>query len=499
MVTVRQVQTNSMWSLITFGTSFVFSAIFTVILPNVLAVEQYGEYGYYFRVFSWIGSLGVLFIPVALFRYLPELESLCSGNKPVVQQLLLYCFKRQMLVSLVVMVAGACYLWFERETFGNSNYIIAGTMILVASWLMTVQALGRSYLEGLQQYRKYARIGFISSLTKITALVVLLVLGLKSAVNCFSVIMIEQFVMVVLVTLVVIKQWYPGKGCLTQYRSVLDRMGDYGLSMGVGSGFSLITWGYVEVFMIKALYRGSDVMEQLGYYCLAISLSTILVRIMRNITNPLTTFFVHHCVKGNLEVVQRAVKKSMVFTMLFGGGAMFLLFLFSADIFSLFFPIDMEPARMPLLILLIPSFALVLTLPLGSLQFAFEQQKFLMWSNIVAAIINLILDLVIIPTHGAIGAALINAVVQSLACFSGMVYLLISKKMVMPYWEIVKILLIFAVTGVVCYCLDGICGKILNMIITVFCFLGCISLSGLVKVVKRNGLVPSFDICLIGK
>ena len=446
MVTARQVITNSIWSALAFGVSFGVSIVLAFILPHVLGKEEYGRYGYYFRVFSWINAISILFVPPAVLRYGSELR---GGNNGLhLRKLLKWGYKYQLRISLAVTAGAILYLWLTE--FSDKNYLTASVVVLVTGFISGLHPVGRSYLEANQQFRLYSRITLWSSLVKLTVLAILFIYGTDKASWFFLIILSEHFILLVLTLYVnwIYRNDKPvGESVVKKLdaSSFAARVKDYGLTMGMSGMFSMITWGYIEVFFIKQLYRKGDMLSELSYYCLAVSISTLMVRVLNNINKPLLTFFVHHKVSERDDVVEKGFMKSLIiFTMTGGAGCVFL-YLFSSELFDLVFPVEMSKARLPFMILLIPSFVLCMLLPLGPLQQAYEAHRFLLWTSIIAAIFNLALDVIMIPEYGAVGAAIVNGVIQSSICIGGVIYLYYKKGLKLPFIGIGKLFCCFAV------------------------------------------------------
>ncbi len=466
MVTARQVIRNSIWSALAFGISFGVSILLAFILPHMLGKEEYGRYGYYFRIFSWINAISILFVPPALLRYGSELRG--YNNTLQLRKLLRWGYKYQLWISITVTFGAVLYLW--QTEFSDSSYLTASILVLLSGFISGFHLVGRSYLEANQRFRLCSRITLWSSIVKLTVLVLLFFSGAQKAYCFFSIILAEHIVLLVLTLYANLlynktKQGEMLEGKKLNACEFSGRVKDYGLTMGAAGLFSMVAWGYIEVFFIKQLYSKEDMLSELSYYCLAVSISTLMLRVLNNINKPLLTFFVHHKVTDRGDVVEKGFMKSLIiFTMTGGAGCIFL-YLFSGELFDLVFPVEMAKARLPFIILLVPSFILCMLMPLGPLQQAYEAHKFLLWINVIAAILNLTLDMLLIPEYGAVGAAIVNSVVQTSISIGGVIYLQHKKILKLPVGGICRLFCCFALLILSVNCLKSIVSSLVLLVL----------------------------------
>ena len=444
MVTTRQLIANSIWSSVSFVIHFGIGMLLTFVLPHLLGKEEYGRYGYYFRIFAWTSSLSILFVPPAILRYGSELRGI---GGVYCNKLLFKGYKYQLFISIFVTLCTLIYLCLFK--FNDKNYLIASIIILACGFTSSFAIVGRSFLEANQKFRLISRLTLWSAIFKLLTLVVLFIVGSKEASWFLTILLVENFVLLLLTFIVIKSEVSYSSSVIVQpaewLRDFTARIKDYSLTTGVSGLFSLVTWGYIEVVLIKLLYTKKDVLSELSYYCLAVSITTLMVRVVSNVNKPLLTFFVHHKVSGREDILEKGFMKSLlVFTMTGGAGCVFL-YMFSNELFLYVFPVEMMKAREPFVIMLIPSMLLCMCLALGPLQQACELHKMLLWVNVISAILNLVLDVFLIPKYGAVGAAMVNCIIQSLSVLFSVAYQHFVEKTKLPFVSFAKLAVIFVI------------------------------------------------------
>jgi O-antigen/teichoic acid export membrane protein len=109
---------------------------------------------------------------------------------------------------------------------------------------------------------------------------------------------------------------------------------------------------------------------------------------------------------------------------------------------------DFSRAGSVLLVLLLPFPLLPLGITSDALLFGLGRLRFLVLAGLIAAALNLALDFLLIPAHGAIGAAWANAGAQAVGAAAGLVY---AARMLRPldvaWGALARALVVAAATG----------------------------------------------------
>ena len=78
-------------------------------------------------------------------------------------------------------------------------------------------------------------------------------------------------------------------------------------------------------------------------------------------------------------------------------------------------------------------------------------QSFILKLASIAAVINIVLDMIFIPYYGAVGAAASNAIAQIIGVISGTFYLVNTKKMNFPWKDLLKIIVATSISAAQVY------------------------------------------------
>jgi len=167
----------------------------------------------------------------------------------------------------------------------------------------------------------------------------------------------------------------------------------------VGMMYNLMAW--TDTMLIGYFLTESSV----GYYNVAKPLSGFIANALIMIT------FIYAPLVAALYAQKKFKENDVIFTTLTKWVCLISLpiamtfFFFSEGIITFFFGLDYMPAVIPLKILCIGYFFEALNGPNGPTLTAYSRTKFLMFATSLAAGMNILLNILLIPTYGIIGAA----------------------------------------------------------------------------------------------
>lgn len=460
MVSGQQLVRNSAWSVFAFILNIAVGIALTLVIPHILGKDQYGLYSYYLRCVTWITSISILFVPRVIARYITEFSS--NGQKKIAYRVYKKGECLQFIFSTFVTVVSILFL--SVYSYDDPDYNLSIFMVVVAGFLSSLYPVRRSLLEAELQFRMISRQVAVGLLLRLLGVLLLILAGSSRALWLMVVLVAEQVLLVIYSGLSVRKVLKTYKACqessLSELPHLRTRIKEYGLNMGVAGVFSLVLWGTIEVFFIRILCEPGIVLSELSYYCLAVSMVSMTGKTMTALAGPLLAAFTSLYSQNQWDKMIRWYQKiTMVYVMVCGAGCLWLYM--ASDLIFTLLPVDMLPAIVPFRILLIPTFFLAMALAAGPLLQAAESHIFYKWSSVIACVVNLLLDIYLIPRYGATGAALVNCLVQSLLCLLSLAYIHKFKNIIFPINSFLKLAgcLVFVYLSNVC--LSG-CGYALS-------------------------------------
>lgn len=176
--------------------------------------------------------------------------------------------------------------------------------------------------------------------------------------------------------------------------------------------FGLSALGSVIIWTDTLMLGFLRTVEDVGLYNAAAPMVAILIMVLSAINFLCVPLMTHLFAKNQIEEIKRsyAVLSKWTFAATL---PIFLIFvLFPETTLGILFGSKYMGAALALQILSAGYFVSVVMGPNGATMIAIGETRFIMWSTMVAAIANVILNLVLIPPLGIVGAAIATAVAR---------------------------------------------------------------------------------------
>lgn len=409
----------------------------SILLARLLTVEALGEYGFLIRVYSWLCAFAVFFLPQVLVRFVAELRG--RGSASSARQLFRWAFLVQIAVILLVL-AGVFLQQFLTGSRPDGPFLL----VLVAFVVNSFAVVFENYLRGCQEFRPVARAVFLGAALRIAGLLSLFLLG-ADVFLALSVYTIGQMAhLCVLIAGIGTKATWRGKhrgdssGLFREFRMRIAR---FGATMGLAGFLSLVTWNYVEVFVIGWTWSGVAAAEQLAFYTLAISLCMLPNRFTKALSGALSPAFAELHGRGDRQRILGAYRTATILSSAGGCWLAVYLLLFAPHFFHLLFPPSLYPAIPIFQILMIPSLFLALNYAGGVLLPTLDGHRFHLLLSGLAAPVTLLVAFLLIPRWGGIGAATSNAFMQGGCVVVSLLFLATRRGLPFPMTRILMILL----------------------------------------------------------
>lgn len=422
------------------GGVFLFNAVAgvatSILLAHLLTVGDLGLYGFWFRVYSWLAAFAVFLLPQVLVRYVAELRG--AGREGAAWLLLRWAMGLQLLLSSLVLV-GAAGLVLLRPGLATMPLLL----VLVAFLLHALTVVLEGYLRGCQVFGPVARGVMAAALVRIGALLLLFVVG-ADLVLALAVYIMGQVVH--LAVLMRAPMHPPGSAADPGFprRRVLR----FGLTMGAAGFLSLFTWNYVEVFILGWTWAGDPRLEaELAFYTLAIALCMLPNRFAKAVAGALSPAFAELKGSGATGSIRSSYRTGTILATAAGAWIAINLALIAPPLFALLFPASLAPAAPVFQILMIPTLFLSMNYAGGVLLPTLDGHRFQLLVSAASAPLVLILGFLIIPSLGSMGAASVNAIMQSACVAASILWLSRARALPFPLRPVAMIVLAAIVAG----------------------------------------------------
>jgi len=368
--------------------------ILRIFLARYLGADDLGLYTLTYSVYSFAILFSAFGIGAALTKYVAEFKGDTARIKLLVSSGIITVPAIGCAVALIVYASSnAIAGLLDMPDLGKLLHTVAFIFPFAA---LQMAALG--FLNGLRRMRLFALINIGCSVLTIILTVALVLWGhgLVGAI----VALVLSAVLAGLFSLFSIRKSLV-KPKLEQYAPVIKLLLAFGVYLILTSSLDLVTQ-YTDIFMIGYYMTETDV----GYYSAAITLSIamlIIPRAVAMITNPtMSAYWGKGEVSKIEDLVNRIMKYAAGLLIPLGFVAAFL----AEPIITLIFGKEFTPAVLPLQILLIRTVCGGIPASVGTALSSTAYINILFRLSAALAVLNMILNLLLIPRWGIDGAAI---------------------------------------------------------------------------------------------
>lgn len=407
--------------------NFLCGIVLSVIIARRLLPEKMGTYSYYMWLLSVVITFSSLGIPNTLTKYVAQFFLV---NKNYIFSLIKELLKYQVLLFVIACLA---------ILIGLKNLPFIMLMFLLALFFNLVNSCLRSYCAGIQKFFELSLSSFFT-----TGLEVIIIFVLLSFFNEWWIVFAIHIFIVILHTTVLYFLLRKDLNFLKQqsnssHQLQKAKIREYLLLISLMIVADTIVWQRSEVFFLK-IYSS---MKDVAFYSIAFSLAYLPLKF---ITAPIGSVLMPYIStlygKDDLENSKLTCYHTMRYIIIILLPIVAFCFMFSNHIVKLLYGVNYIKSADVLKILLVSAFVGGVAVPTSALVQAFEMMKFAVSINISVGIVNIVLDILLIPSYSIIGAAFANAISQIIGCLLGFIWLYFKLKMKYPLKELFFSLLI---------------------------------------------------------
>lgn len=435
MENTTKVLRNSFWNTLNTLVNFLAIMVLSIAVARLLGPNSAGVYNF----FTWLlNSLIIISIfggNLTIIKY--SSQFLEEGYSKVGG---FFRWFTAFQVGFTLIIATLTYLIFfqlnilEADFEKSKIYILWVILSLLPAVL--VNSLS-SLMQGLQRYKEIFWVSLYSAFFTIP-LTLITLLSIKD-IELLLIINFLNYILTLIIYFILLKDILL-KGL---FRSSLKLEKDnkkqillYAISIYLIAIIDSVVWQKSEVFFLGILSTS----DQVAYYSLAYGLaSSLILVIAASFSSVLLPIYSQLYIKNASESIKRGYYNStklvaaIVIPLSFGLVVIaptLVNFLYGAEYIGM----------IPVLGVLLVSITLGAIAGSGSaLVYSANKQWFIIKLGLILAVLNIILDLILIPKYMAVGAALANVAVQSLGVIIGIIYIVKVLKVRFPLQDVLKI------------------------------------------------------------
>lgn len=396
---------NAVWSAVRFVAGVCGALLTSILVVRYLGPTEFGTYRLAMSLVWVLEVVSVLAFPNATTKFVAEVS---GRSGPSRAGAVIAFFGRRATVTyavgLLLLLATRHHLAeFYRSGALAALVIPAALAVLPGLWY-GILAAG---LQGLQRFRALGTVAVAQAVATLAGTLVVLAVGGGAW---------DLFVLAIAVNGLGVAMAAGAGGLELRPRSpgelepaLRDRMWRYGLTMGALGIPAALLSERLEVFFLGRFWAPADV----AFYSLAASLALHARRLGPSALGEVL-FPVISRLEGRRDAwgVANAYVHSTRYLVMAGwpvalGGA-----LLAEPLIRVLFGPAYAPAVPPMAILVVAAGVVAMGHPAVAVIYSQERNAFLIVSSVAVVALNIVLDLLLIPPWGAVGAAVANAVVQ---------------------------------------------------------------------------------------
>jgi O-antigen/teichoic acid export membrane protein len=378
----------------------------TVVIARVIGPTRLGYFNLIFWLTSITCSVGSLGIPLTTFKYMGEF--LGGGQKELARAVFFYNLRAQTVIACALTVIGMVAAFIIVDPAYRLCSVLL-VLSMVPNMIAFVPSQANSAAEDAARNTRGA---FVGAIVYVLAVALSLLLGWNLVGIAAGVVLYRTAELAVKILPVFKSMKTVSRIPLP--REIRKRMFSFsGLSTGLMI-LQIVIWDRSDIIFLKLLQPD---IRQLAFFSVCFSVADRLMRIPQTFANALSATQMAEYGRDK-DRLFRMTSKASTYVLL---GALPILIgvaCIGGPFVRAMYGSQYLPAIPVFIVVALLSIPKAILTPAQTLLYSAEDLGFILKWGSVAAAINVILDLALIPSHGALGAAWANGVAQSFAALT---------------------------------------------------------------------------------
>lgn len=378
----------------------------TVVIARVIGPTRLGYFNLVFWLTSITCSVGSLGIPLTTFKYMGEF--LGGGRKELARAVFFHNLWAQTLIASVLTVFGMIAVFtIVAPEYRSCSVLLVLSM--VPNMITFVPSQANSAAEDAALNTRGALVGAIVYVIAVAVSLLLgwNLVGIAAGVLLYRAAELAVKIVPVLKSMKTVPRVpLPGE--------IRKRMFTFsGLSTGLML-LQIVIWDRSDIIFLKLLQPD---IRQLAFFSVCFSVADRLMRLPQTFANALSATQMAEYGRDK-ERLFRMTSQASTYVLL---GALPILIgvaCVGGPFVRVMYGSQYLPAIPVFIVVALLSIPKAVLTPALTLLYSAEDLGFILKWGCVAAVINVLLDVALIPSHGAIGAAWANGIAQTFASFS---------------------------------------------------------------------------------
>ena len=398
MTTAINIFKNSIWNVILFGSYGITGIAISILIARYLGPEMMGEYSFIVWLIGLLVTCIGLGLPNTITKFISEFMG--SGDEKAAQVVFAKLTQIQLIIALLITLSLIGIFYPALSSVKRQYYLIA----FVSLTPLCMSAFLTSAFHGVQNFKITSMVGTGINFSQLILVIVCIVfdLGLK---GLLAVPIISSGIHTLLL-------WkyttFSISSRFTMPKAQSEKIIKYALSIYWIILLSVIVWQKLEIFFLK-LYATS---EEIAFYSIALNITMFMIGFTGLFSAVIFPVFSNYWGSGDREGIQKIYNKAIKAIVIFYLPICIIVIAIAKPIIAVMYSSEYRAVSFLLIILTASSLFFALGILLTSLIQALNKPEIQAKYVTALALINVLFDFILIPTYGAVGAAIANSSVK---------------------------------------------------------------------------------------
>jgi O-antigen/teichoic acid export membrane protein len=378
----------------------------TVVIARVIGPTRLGYFNLIFWLTSITCSVGSLGIPLTTFKYMGEF--LGGGKKELARAVFFYNLWAQTVIASVLTVIGMIGVF----TLVDPAYRVCSIFLVLSMVPNMITFVPSQANSAAEDAALNTRGAFVGAIVYVVAVAASLLLGWNLVGIAAGVLVYRTAELVV--KIIPVLRSMKSVPQVPLPREIRKRMFSFsGLSTGLMI-LQIVIWDRSDIIFLKLLQPD---IRQLAFFSVCFSVADRLVRMPQTFANALAATQMAEYGRDK-ERLFRMTSKASTYVLLGALPVLSGLACVGGPFVRVMYGSQYLPAIPVFIVVALLSIPRAILTPAQTLLYSAEDLGFVLKWGCIAAAINVILDLALIPSHGALGAAWANGAAQTFAALT---------------------------------------------------------------------------------
>jgi O-antigen/teichoic acid export membrane protein len=375
----------------------------TVVIARVIGPTRLGYFNLIFWLTSITCSVGSLGIPLTTFKYMGEF--LGGGKKELARAVFFYNLWAQTVIACVLTAIGMVAVF----TLVDPVYRVCSILLVLSMVPNMITFVPSQANSAAEDAALNTRGAFVGAIIYVVAVAASLLLG-WNLIGIAAGVLLYRTAELAVKTVPVLKSM-KSVPKLPLPREIRKRMFSFsGLSTGLMI-LQIVIWDRSDIIFLKLLQPD---IRQLAFFSVCFSVADRLMRMPQTFANALSATQMAEYGRDK-DRLFRMTSKASTYVLLGALPILIGLACIGGPFVRVMYGPQYLPAIPVFIVVALLSIPRAILTPAQTLLYSAEDLGFVLKWGCVAAAINVLLDLTLIPSHGALGAAWANGVAQTIA------------------------------------------------------------------------------------